>query len=170
MHRYRITLPSCILRARTESVRAELRKWTDEDYWRRYAARTSPALPTPIQRTRVRIKRPESVIDKIRRLPTKFPTGLDPDSLYYDARRTRRTDHHLLSCSPSHGGRRDPDGTYTNASPDELRIAHARLSFDRCENADDRGVPPNLLRRAVLQSGLPVDFVEPQSATAGFMR
>ena len=57
-------------------------------------------------------------------------------------------------------------GTYTKASPDELRLAHARLFFDRCESADDPGVPPNLLRRAVPTSGHPIDFVGPNPASA----
>jgi hypothetical protein len=57
-------------------------------------------------------------------------------------------------------------GTYTKASPDELRLAHARLFFDRCGCADDPGVPPNLLRRAIPTSGHRVDFVGP-NATPG---
>jgi site-specific recombinase XerD len=56
-------------------------------------------------------------------------------------------------------------GTYAKASPDELRLAHARLFFDQCGSADDPGVPPNLLRRAVPTSGHPVDFVGPSAAS-----
>jgi len=56
-------------------------------------------------------------------------------------------------------------GTYTKASPDELRLAHARLFFDRGGSADNPGVPPNLLRRAVPTSGWPVDFVGPSAAS-----
>ena len=58
-------------------------------------------------------------------------------------------------------------GTYTKASPEELRLAHGRLFFDQCDSADDPGVAPNLLRRAIPPSGHPVDFVEPRSATGG---
>ena len=54
-------------------------------------------------------------------------------------------------------------GTYTKASPDELQLAHDRLFFDECGSADDPGVPPNLLRRAVPTSGHPVDFVGPNA-------
>jgi site-specific recombinase XerD len=57
-------------------------------------------------------------------------------------------------------------GTYTKASSDELRLAHARLFFDQCESADDPDVPPNLLRRAVPKSGRPIDFVGPNPARA----
>jgi len=54
-------------------------------------------------------------------------------------------------------------GTYTKASPEELRLAHARLFFDRNDSADDPGVAPNLLRRAVLSRGIPVEFIRPHS-------
>lgn len=70
------------IRPASNLVDRELRKWREEDYWARYTARNSPVLPTPTQRTRVRIKRPESVIDKIQRLPSKFPHGVTPTSLY----------------------------------------------------------------------------------------
>src|ERR1700689_2834269 len=73
---------STTIRPSSNVVNRELRTWRAEDYWKRYARRGSPALPTPIEHTQVRIKRPESVIDKIRRLPTKFPLGVTPSSLY----------------------------------------------------------------------------------------
>jgi ppGpp synthetase/RelA/SpoT-type nucleotidyltranferase len=73
---------STTVRPSSNAVSRELRSWRAEDYWKRYAHRGSPALPTPIQHTQVRIKRPESVIDKIRRLPAKFPLGVTPESLY----------------------------------------------------------------------------------------
>jgi ppGpp synthetase/RelA/SpoT-type nucleotidyltranferase len=70
------------LRPAERALRNEFRTWQSDDYWRRYAPRAAPTLPTPTQRTRVRIKRPESVMDKIQRLPQKFPQGLSPNSLY----------------------------------------------------------------------------------------
>jgi site-specific recombinase XerD len=41
-------------------------------------------------------------------------------------------------------------GTYTKVSPEELRLAHSRLFFDRSESVDDPDSAPNLLRRASL--------------------
>jgi integrase len=52
-------------------------------------------------------------------------------------------------------------GTYTKASPDELRFAHARLFFDDSDGADDPEVVPKLFRRAVPSGGQPIDFIEP---------
>jgi site-specific recombinase XerD len=52
-------------------------------------------------------------------------------------------------------------GTYTKASPDELRFAHARLFFDDRDQADDPEVTPKLFRRAVPSGGQPIDFIEP---------
>jgi site-specific recombinase XerD len=59
-------------------------------------------------------------------------------------------------------------GTYTKASPEELRLAHARLFFDQRANAEDPHVAPNLLRRAAPASGHPVGFDEPLSAAGRF--
>jgi len=53
-------------------------------------------------------------------------------------------------------------GTYTKVSPEELRIAHARLFFDHTGQAEDPGVAPKLFRRAMPTGGQPVDFVEPE--------
>jgi len=70
------------IRPLSNAVKRELRRWREEDYWSGYADRTTPTLPTPTQHTQVRIKRPESVIDKIYRLPSKFPHGVSPSTLY----------------------------------------------------------------------------------------
>lgn len=59
-------------------------------------------------------------------------------------------------------------GTYTKASPEELRLAHTRLFFDRNDSADDPGIAPNLLRRAALSGGIPVEFVRPHSDAGRF--
>ncbi|MGI8515831.1 MAG: tyrosine-type recombinase/integrase [Acidimicrobiia bacterium] len=59
-------------------------------------------------------------------------------------------------------------GTYTKASPEELRLAHARLFFDQCGSAEDSGEAPNLLRRALPTSGHSVDLVGPLSAAGRF--
>jgi site-specific recombinase XerD len=59
-------------------------------------------------------------------------------------------------------------GTYTKASPEELRLAHARLFFDRNDSADDPRCEPNLLRRTVLSSRTPVEFIRPRSDAGRF--
>jgi site-specific recombinase XerD len=54
-------------------------------------------------------------------------------------------------------------GTYTKASPEELRFAHAQLFFDESDRANDPEVAPKLFRRAVPRGGQPIDFIEPDS-------
>jgi hypothetical protein len=49
-----------------------------------------------------------------------------------------------------------------------LRLAHARLFFDRNDSADDPHVEPHLLRRAVLSSGTPIEFIRPHSEPRSF--
>lgn len=41
-------------------------------------------------------------------------------------------------------------GMYTKPSPEELRLAHARLFFDDDRDADDPTIAPDLIRRARL--------------------
>jgi ppGpp synthetase/RelA/SpoT-type nucleotidyltranferase len=64
-----------------ERVRAVFRDWKEEGYWSRYKEYDQVALPRPTQRTRTRIKRPESVLDKIERQPRDFPMGKSLASL-----------------------------------------------------------------------------------------
>lgn len=61
------------------SLRGVLREIKKADNWPTYVA-TSKATPTPIQRIETRIKRPESVVDKILRHEQLFNAGLAPDS------------------------------------------------------------------------------------------
>lgn len=59
-----------------------LKEWIARQYWEKYRdpdARV-PAQ-SPVQRAFPRIKRPESVIDKIRRKPDSFPDGVTIDSV-----------------------------------------------------------------------------------------
>ena len=51
-------------------------------------------------------------------------------------------------------------GTYTKASPEELRLAHSRLFFDRNDSADDPGIAPNLLRRATSSQSNSFSFTD----------
>ncbi len=48
-------------------------EWRAPEYWGDYRQFEESALPSPTQRTKVRIKRIESVTDKFRRMPDEFP-------------------------------------------------------------------------------------------------
>lgn len=63
-----------------EAIRTELRTWKQAKRWEPHRG-SDQAVPTPVQRTRLRIKRLESVEDKIVRNPQSFPTGLTRTSL-----------------------------------------------------------------------------------------
>jgi len=65
-----------------QELRAVLREWRKPGYWGRYLTENADRLPdpSPIQRVRVRVKRPESVVDKIQRRPDDFPDGLTETS------------------------------------------------------------------------------------------
>lgn len=63
------------------AAQATLRTWQSFGYWSEYAPFDNAADPKPIHRVLTRIKRPESVLDKIKRLPDKFPTGASIDSM-----------------------------------------------------------------------------------------
>lgn len=54
--------------------------WKRPGYWSKYSKRGRLPDPSPVQRTHTRIKRPESVVDKILRKSTDFPEGLRPPS------------------------------------------------------------------------------------------
>lgn len=60
-------------------VKSILTEWNGLDYWDSYSSARLPT-PSPVQRVRVRIKRPESAVDKILRKPQKYPKGLNPSS------------------------------------------------------------------------------------------
>lgn len=49
-------------------------------------------------------------------------------------------------------------GRYTKVSPEELRMAHGRLFFDRPADAADPTVPPQLFRRVLPAAAGPVEF------------
>jgi putative GTP pyrophosphokinase len=65
-------------------TRKEIKKlfgdWRDADYWGTYSEGGRSPTPSPVQRVVTRIKRPESVVDKIWRKPEGFPEGLAPSS------------------------------------------------------------------------------------------
>jgi putative GTP pyrophosphokinase len=63
-----------------DELKSELRTWKRENRWTKYRSEDT-AIPSPVQRTRVRIKRLESVEDKIARNPEGFPGGLTRTNL-----------------------------------------------------------------------------------------
>lgn len=58
-----------------------LSSWKRPGYWSKYTEKERLPEPSPIQRVRSRIKRPESVVDKIYRRTDDFPDGLSPQSI-----------------------------------------------------------------------------------------
>jgi putative GTP pyrophosphokinase len=65
-----------ILEPTEREAKALFKSWHQADYWRKYSRSTPSAVPSPIQRVRTRIKRPEAVVDKILRKRDGFPGGL----------------------------------------------------------------------------------------------
>lgn len=53
-----------------------LSEWRDSAYWAEYSSSGRQPTPSPIQRIRLRIKRPESAVDKILRKPASYPDAL----------------------------------------------------------------------------------------------
>lgn len=65
-----------VLRPTQEEIKRLFVNWKDPNHWARHVSLARLPSPSPIQRTLSRIKRPESVIDKILRKPSSFPDGL----------------------------------------------------------------------------------------------
>src|SRR5262245_48913254 len=69
---------------RTSHRRLEelLASWSMSAYWTSFSARDALLTPSPIERSYTRIKRPESVLDKIiSRGRERYPDGLSVDSI-----------------------------------------------------------------------------------------
>lgn len=58
-----------------------LAEWRNPTYWAAYSLSGRQPTPSPIQRVRIRIKRPESALDKILRKPESYPDALTIESL-----------------------------------------------------------------------------------------
>jgi putative GTP pyrophosphokinase len=65
-----------------EEIKRALEKWRQPGYWARFTKKSRLPDPFPVQRFHVRIKRPESVVDKILRKPDDFPAGLVKQSFH----------------------------------------------------------------------------------------
>jgi putative GTP pyrophosphokinase len=63
-----------------DAIKAELKTWKRGRRWQPHRA-GDLTVPVPVQRTRVRVKRLESVEDKIGRNPEKYPGGLTEENL-----------------------------------------------------------------------------------------
>jgi putative GTP pyrophosphokinase len=64
-----------------QHVKGLLADWKDPAYWAAYLVSARHPAPSPVQRFRLRVKRPESAVDKILRKPESYPDGLSIDSL-----------------------------------------------------------------------------------------
>ena len=59
-----------------DEIKGVFKTWREPRHWAPRAKRTRLPAPSPIQRAFPRIKRPESVVDKILRKPSNFPDGI----------------------------------------------------------------------------------------------
>jgi len=69
-----------ILQPTRNEAKILLKRWKEAGYWAKYIGKTRLPAPSPIQRAFSRIKRPESVVDKIYRKPADYPAGLSSES------------------------------------------------------------------------------------------
>lgn len=69
-----------VLEPTAQEIKVLLKQWRQPGYWGKYTKKSRLPDPSPIQRIRVRVKRPESVVDKVMRKPTNFPDGISPQS------------------------------------------------------------------------------------------
>lgn len=62
-------------------IKALTKPWRSPEFWISRYAGDDPVAPSPVHRVYSRIKRPESVVDKIRRQPQQFRGGLTKANL-----------------------------------------------------------------------------------------
>ena len=70
-----------VLRPNRDELKKLFKAWKDPNHWARHAGLSRLPAPSPVQRAFSRIKRPESVVDKIIRKPSSFPDGLSANSV-----------------------------------------------------------------------------------------
>lgn len=70
-----------VLEPLSKRVNDVFTEWREPSYWRAYSRFEESAIPAPLQRTKVRIKRIESVLDKFRRMPDEFPGAPGEENL-----------------------------------------------------------------------------------------
>lgn len=71
---------SNVLQPTRNEIKNLLDHWRKPGHWRKYSNKSRLPAPSLVQRVFSRIKRPESVVDKILRKPTEFPDGPSPSS------------------------------------------------------------------------------------------
>lgn len=69
-----------VLKPTNAEIKMVFEKWKDPAHWSLATRLSRLPSPSPVQRTTTRIKRPESVVDKILRNPDIFPGGLTIES------------------------------------------------------------------------------------------
>lgn len=70
-----------VLSPTSQEIRQLFARWRNPEYWALAPRLSRLPSPSPVQRTHTRIKRPESVVDKILRHPALFPEGLSVKSV-----------------------------------------------------------------------------------------
>lgn len=70
-----------VLEPAYDELKSLFKLWESPGYWSKYTGKNRLPAPSPIHHTRIRIKRPESVVDKIIRNPTRYPAQLSLESL-----------------------------------------------------------------------------------------
>jgi putative GTP pyrophosphokinase len=70
-----------VLEPTHQQAKEVLRGWRTPEYWAKYSKGERSPAPSPVQRIRMRIKRPESALDKIIRKPVSFPDPVDRSSI-----------------------------------------------------------------------------------------
>lgn len=80
LEEYKIYVTAVLQPTRIE-LKNILDEWRVLDYWKKYSTTNKSPSPAPIQRAFSRIKRPESVVDKILRKHLDYPEGLSKNSL-----------------------------------------------------------------------------------------
>ncbi len=116
-------------------------EWRTPNYWASYGRFEDAAIPAPTQRTRTRIKRIESVLDKFRRMPNEFPGPPDLDNL----RRLRDAlGARVITYFPSHLAMVDKE--IRNGRHFELSKDKPPKSYLPREMLDRLGVDPQAFR------------------------
>lgn len=131
-----------VLAPSEDRLKTLLRSWRTPSHWAKYSDSSRRPIPSPIQRTRTRIKRPESVVDKILRKPDSYPDGLTAASVrrMNDTLGGRVIVHFMSNLALIDGEiRRCED---LDISPDNPPTAYfdgrraARLGLDRLQRLD----------------------------------
>ena len=81
LHEYEIYVRT-VLKPAQQILKSIFQDWKKPDYWRPTVPDSHRPAPTPVQRAHTRVKRPESVLDKIYRKPKSYPSGLVTESIH----------------------------------------------------------------------------------------